>query len=78
MPVFEQGELQGIITSLMSLATIISPLLMTHLFYFFTRENKEIHFPGLPFIAAAIIAFAGFLLYLWELQKEKQIIKRKF
>lgn len=57
----EQGELQGIIISLLSLANIFSPLIMTNLFYFFTKPNAVIHFPGISFIAAALIIFVGFL-----------------
>ncbi len=68
MPANEQGELQGIITSLISLSNIISPLIMTHLFYFFTTERASIHFPGAPFAAAAVLVFLGFLLCIIELR----------
>lgn len=57
----EQGELQGVIASLMSLANIISPLVMTNLFYIFTKTNSGVHFPGISFIVAALIVFIGFL-----------------
>lgn len=70
----EQGELQGIITSLLSIANIVSPLLMTHLFYFFTAENSSFHFPGAPFVAAAVILFLGLFICLRELKKNKLYI----
>ncbi len=57
----EQGELQGVIISLLSLANIVSPLIMTNLFYFFTKTNAFIHFPGISFLAAALIILVGFL-----------------
>jgi len=69
MPANEQGELQGMMTALMSLSTILSPLLMTNLFYFFTKENTPVYFPGASFAMAAIIVFLGFLLCVRELRK---------
>ncbi len=66
----EQGELQGMITSLISLSNIIAPLIMTHLFYFFTKENAPVNFPGVPFAAAAILVSIGFVLCVRELKKE--------
>lgn len=71
----EQGELQGIIISLLSLANIISPLIMTNLFYFFTKTNAIIHFPGASFLAAALIILAGFLWYERSLRNNKKCAK---
>lgn len=65
----EQGELQGIIISLISVANIFSPLLMTSIFYFFTENNSAIYFPGAPFFFAAFIIFLGFLIYANEIKK---------
>ncbi|MBI3518558.1 MAG: TCR/Tet family MFS transporter [Bacteroidetes bacterium] len=66
MPANEQGELQGMMTSLVSLANIISPLVMTHLFYGFTKPNAPLHFAGMPFIAAAAIILVGLWLCHYE------------
>ena len=74
MPDNEQGELQGMITSLMSLSNIISPLIMTHLFYYFCKENAHQYFPGAPFALAAIITFCGFLLCLVELKTKNSYL----
>lgn len=51
----EQGELQGALTSLMSATSIVGPLLMTNLFYFFTNKNAPVQFAGAPFILGAIL-----------------------
>lgn len=51
----EQGELQGALTSLMSVSGIIGPLLMTQLFAWFTRDQSPIELPGAPFIAGAAL-----------------------
>ena len=55
VPRNEQGELQGALTSLISVTTIIGPLLMTFLFSFFTRPGARIHFAGAPFLLGAIL-----------------------
>ena len=62
----EQGELQGVITSLLSLANFISPLIMTNLFYYFTKDDAPIQFAGAPFVAAAIFTSVGLFIYLKE------------
>jgi DHA1 family tetracycline resistance protein-like MFS transporter len=50
----EQGELQGMMTSIMSLTSIFGPLLMTGLFAWATRPNGPVHFPGAPFLAGSL------------------------
>ena len=55
VPPNEQGELQGSVTSLMSLTSIIGPLIMTNLFYYFTNKNAPVHFPGAPFLLGSIL-----------------------
>jgi MFS transporter, DHA1 family, tetracycline resistance protein len=55
VPPNEQGELQGSITSLMSATSIIGPLIMTNLFYHFTRQNAIVHFPGAPFLLGGLL-----------------------
>jgi len=51
----EQGELQSALTSLMSATSIVGPLVMTNLFYFFTNKNAPVQFAGAPFILGAIL-----------------------
>lgn len=53
-----QGELQGAIASVVSITSIIGPLIMTGLFGAFS-DQKGVYFPGAPFaLAAALIAVA--------------------
>ena len=59
IPDNEQGEFQGGITSLISLTSIIGPLLMTNLFSLYTSNKNLIYFPGAPFLLAAIYVFSG-------------------
>jgi DHA1 family tetracycline resistance protein-like MFS transporter len=51
----EQGEIQGVLTSLMSLTAIIGPLLMTMLFHYFTQSKAPVFFPGAPFMMGAVL-----------------------
>jgi DHA1 family tetracycline resistance protein-like MFS transporter len=55
IPPNEQGELQGGLTSLMSVTSIIGPPLMTGLFAWFTGKNAPFQFPGAPFLMGAIL-----------------------
>lgn len=61
VPANAQGELQGALTSLISVTSIIGPLLMNNLFAWFTRPTG-FQFPGAPFIAGAIFFGASALL----------------
>ena len=53
-------------TALMSISTILSPLLMTNLFYNFTKPDTIYYFPGAPFAAAAILVLISSLLLRGE------------
>lgn len=64
VPPTEQGELQGALTSLMSVTSIIGPLLMNNLFAYFTSPSAPIYFPGAPFILGFILcAFSTWFAY---------------
>ena len=62
VPINQQGELQGVLTSITSLVYIISPLVMTGLFYIFTNEDFYIYLPGAPFLFSAILVILCFYL----------------
>lgn len=61
----QQGELQGVLSSVAAVAMGISPLIMTGIFAFFTRENTPIYAPGMPFIAAAAMMAVALLILVW-------------
>ncbi len=65
----EQGELQGIMTSFMSLASIIGPLLMSYLFAYFTDKANHIYFPGAPFMMGALLTCISVLICYKTLKK---------
>ena len=72
IPANEQGELQGALTSLNSVASIVGPVLMTTLFYRFTAKDAPVYFPGVPFLASVILTLISFLLIIRTLNKDKQ------
>ncbi len=68
-----QGELQGAITSLMSLAAIIGPLLMNNLFYYFTHSEAPVHLPGAPFLLAAVLMAVSAIIAFRTLHPNKRL-----
>jgi len=72
VPKNEQGELQGGLTSIMSITAIIGPLIMNNLFYFFTKNNAPVHFPGAPFLLGGFLMLASAVFAYHALKTEKK------
>lgn len=51
----QQGELQGVLGSINAIAAIISPLVMTQIFWYFTSDSAPLDMPGAPFLASAVM-----------------------
>jgi MFS transporter, DHA1 family, tetracycline resistance protein len=66
----EQGELQGGLTSLMSIAAIIGQPLMLGLFRTFTKDNAPMYFPGAPFLMGGLLSFISLILVFRTIKKE--------
>ena len=60
----EQGELQGALTSLISLTSIIGPPTMTWVFYSFTQDSSDITFAGAPFMLGAVLIMISIALVI--------------
>ncbi|HEX7906059.1 MAG TPA: TCR/Tet family MFS transporter [Chitinophagaceae bacterium] len=73
IPPNEQGELQGALTSLMSLTTIVGPPMMNNLFYHFTKEKALVYFPGVSFFLGAIFMLLSVLIAWYVLSREKKL-----
>lgn len=58
----EQGALQGVLTSLMSLTSIIGPLIMNNLFRFFTTKRAPFYFPGVSFLLGAVFMLISVII----------------
>lgn len=72
VPANEQGELQGGLTSLISLTSIIGPPLMTGLFSYFTNKNAPVHLPGAPFYVGGVFMLISAWVAYKGLHREKQ------
>jgi DHA1 family tetracycline resistance protein-like MFS transporter len=59
-----QGALQGVIGSLNAVAMIITPLVMSALFYTFTDDDAPFYFPGAPFFVSAILVAVALWVFL--------------
>ena len=69
VPMSEQGELQGALTSLMSLTSIFGPLIMNNTFAWFSDPVKApIYFPGAHFLLGAICVFFSILFAIKSLK----------
>jgi MFS transporter, DHA1 family, tetracycline resistance protein len=61
----DQGKIQGGLTSLLSLSSIIAPLVfVSGLFAYFTSDNAPIKIPGAPFLLGAILNAIALVLVL--------------
>ncbi|MBF9048228.1 MFS transporter [Rhodobacterales bacterium LSUCC0031] len=60
----QQGELQGVLSSISALSMILSPLMMTQAFFWFTREGADPRLPGAPFLLGAVLMGAALLIFL--------------
>ncbi|MBW9115379.1 tetracycline resistance MFS efflux pump [Rhizobium cauense] len=71
VPPSAQGELQGALTSLSSITTIVGPLIFTQLFGYFTRADAPVTFPGAPYLLAAIIILITAIVFLTKVRPAK-------
>jgi len=74
VPKNEQGELQGALTSLMNLTTIIGPAIMTNLFRYFTEPVAPFYFPGSSFFLGAILILVGVYVAYLALRKGHHLV----
>lgn len=73
IPATEQGELQGGFTSLMSLTSIVGPLVMNSLlFAYFTGPDTPVYLPGAPMLLGALLTMISAVLAWKGLRKNLQ------
>jgi len=60
----QQGELQGVLSSISALSMILSPLMMTQAFFWFTREGTALWLPGAPFLLGAVLMGGALALFV--------------
>jgi MFS transporter, DHA1 family, tetracycline resistance protein len=62
IPPNAQGELQGGVASLSSIANVVGPYAMTQTFAHYTAPNAPLYFPGAAFLLAATLSLTGVAL----------------
>lgn len=67
----EQGELQGGLTSLVSVTAVLGPLLMTGTFTYFTKDPNGVYFPGISFFIGGILSVISLAISYQALKKIK-------
>ena len=71
VPSNEQGELQGIITSVQSITSIIGPVMMAGIFSHFTTSGNT-YFPGAAFITASFLMLIALFIAWLTIRAKKQ------
>jgi DHA1 family tetracycline resistance protein-like MFS transporter len=59
VPADEQGSLQGALTSLTSIASVIGPIMSTYVFGYFISDRAPVHLPGAAFYLSSLLALAA-------------------
>lgn len=62
VPDDQQGAIQGSLAALVSLAAVVSPLVATALFAYFTGPATPVLLPGAPLVFGAVLLTAGVVL----------------
>ena len=60
----QQGELQGLLGSVGSIGMILSPILMTQTFSYFSSANAPVYMPGAPFLLSMVLIAICLGIYL--------------
>ncbi|MEM9669053.1 MAG: MFS transporter [Pseudomonadota bacterium] len=60
----QQGELQGVIASVMSINAIAAPFVMSQIFRIFTADGAPIYLPGAPFVLSGVLISATLFVFI--------------
>lgn len=60
----QQGELQGTVTSINAVATIVAPLMVTQTFWFFTADTAPLYLPGAPFLLSGLLTVLCIVVFI--------------
>ena len=70
VPLNEQGEMQGTLSSLISITSFIGPLVMTSLFSVFSSSSAPFKFPGAAFFAGGMCCIIALLIAMRTLKNK--------
>ncbi|MCG8575055.1 MAG: TCR/Tet family MFS transporter [Flavobacteriales bacterium] len=73
VPEDEQGNLQGALTSMISLTAVLGPILYTGLFYYYSGDKAQVYFPGAPYLLGGVFLVISSIVAFFALKKIKDI-----
>ncbi len=73
VPSSEQGTVQGTLTSLLSLTSVVAPLVSGGLFAAFTGRGAVAELPGMPFFAGAVFLMVALALVIRALRRNPEL-----
>ncbi len=73
----QQGKLQGGLTALMSITTIIGPAIATSLFYYYTQTPDKVYYPGASYLASSFILLTSTFLVWFGIKQLQNSSKKK-
>jgi DHA1 family tetracycline resistance protein-like MFS transporter len=56
----------------MSLTSIFGPLIMNNLFYYFTKTNAPVYFPGAALLLGGVLMTGSAIIAYYVLRNEKK------
>lgn len=69
VPPSAQGELQGAMTSVFSITSIITPLLYTGIFAWFTGPSAPVQFAGAPYLLGGIFLTLSLVVFVLKVRR---------
>ncbi|TIS53637.1 MAG: TCR/Tet family MFS transporter [Mesorhizobium sp.] len=69
VPPSAQGELQGAMTSIFSITSIVTPLLYTAIFSWFTGPSAPVEFGGAPYLLGAVFLTLAAIVFVTKVAK---------
>jgi len=68
VPANEQGNLQGVLSSLSSMSAFTIPVIYTFIFSVYTSQQSSTYFPGAPFLLAGLILLVACLVAFFSVR----------
>lgn len=69
VPTSEQGELQGAMTSVFSITSIIGPLIFTQMFAIFTGPEASVTFSGAPYVLGGVFVLIALIVFVLRVER---------
>lgn len=72
----QQGELQGVIASAMSINAIIAPFIMTQIFRIYTEEGASFYLPGAPYLVSSGLIILTLIVFVLAMRGESGSVSK--